>query len=374
MEWNLRAASWDLSDFVEETETSRDASNGNGSSGYRLVSSRGDFRVDLKLGQVGNSREIPSGKWKEPGVSNKARPTNTGTRPVSCLVDECDSDLSKCRDYHRRHKVCELHSKTAEVMINGLKQRFCQQCSRFHSLEEFDDGKRSCRTRLDRHNRRRRKPQPDPLSRPRSYLSNYQGSQMLPFSSLQVYPTTTVVKTTWPGVNKSASESRCLNPSPKQSLNSPVKQNLVLGTSSSNYREGKQCMFLQGEDQTLAKASVCQPVLGAVAPFLEGNGSCHSMLCDSLTTQVRDSDCALSLLSSPLSHTSGIGSSNMVQPQLFPLVQSLGSSLQSYGIEPMGSVVANGRETTVHGSRMFHMESGESSGSEAPQALPFHWQ
>lgn len=31
---------------------------------------------------------------------------------------------------------------------------------RFHSLEEFDEGKRSCRKRLDGHNRRRRKPQP----------------------------------------------------------------------------------------------------------------------------------------------------------------------------------------------------------------------
>ncbi|GMI67343.1 SQUAMOSA PROMOTER-BINDING PROTEIN LIKE 13, SQUAMOSA PROMOTER-BINDING PROTEIN LIKE 13B [Hibiscus trionum] len=279
MEWNLKATTWDLSDFVEESETI----NGDGSSGCRLVS--------------------------EPGVSNKARPTNIGTRPVSCLVDKCNSDLSKCRDYFRRHKVCEFHSKTAEVMINGLKQRFCQQCSRFHSLEKFDDGKRSCRTRLDRHNRRRRKPQPDPLSRPRSYFSNYQGSQMLPFSGLQVFPTTTVVKT-WPGVNKSAAESRCLNP--KQSLNSPVKQNLVLGSSSSNYREGKQCMFLQGEDQTPAKASVCSRFLGLLRLSWKAMGAAI--------------------------------------PQSFPLLQSLGPSLQNY------------------------MDSGESSGSEAPQTLPFHWQ
>ncbi|MDG2865975.1 hypothetical protein P7M39_24385, partial [Vibrio parahaemolyticus] len=54
-----------------------------------------------------------------------------------------------------RHKVCEVHSKTAQVSIGGQKQRFCQQCSRFHSLEEFDEGKRSCRKRLDGHNRRR---------------------------------------------------------------------------------------------------------------------------------------------------------------------------------------------------------------------------
>lgn len=35
---------------------------------------------------------------------------------------------------------------------------------RFHSLVEFDEVKRSCRKRLDGHNRRRRKPQPDSLS------------------------------------------------------------------------------------------------------------------------------------------------------------------------------------------------------------------
>ena len=33
--------------------------------------------------------------------------------------------------------------------------------SRFHSLGEFDEGKRSCRKRLADHNRRRRKPQPN---------------------------------------------------------------------------------------------------------------------------------------------------------------------------------------------------------------------
>ncbi|NP_001313991.1 squamosa promoter-binding-like protein 13A [Gossypium hirsutum] len=374
MDWNLKATSGDFTEFVQETVSTADTDiiNGNESNSYKLVNSIGDFRVDLKLGQVGNSGELPSNKWKEPRVlkmesssssSKKFRPTNIGTHPVVCLVDECNTDLSNCRDYHRRHKVCELHSKTAEVMINGLKQRFCQQCSRFHSLEEFDNGKRSCRARLDRHNRRRRKPQPDPLSHSRSYFSNYQGSQMLPFSGLQVYPSTSVVKTTWP-------ESRYLNL--KQP---PAKQNLLLGSSSSNYREGKQqCSFLQGKNQTPAKASICQPVLGGVAPFSEGNGGCRSMLCDRLTTQVRDSDCALSLLSSPLLHTSGIGLSNMVQPQSFPLVQSLGPSLQDHIIEPMGSVIANGRETTVHGSGMFHMGSGGSSASEPPENLGFNWQ
>ncbi|XVF08676.1 hypothetical protein REPUB_Repub07fG0023600 [Reevesia pubescens] len=377
MDWNLKATSWDLTEFVEEAVPSIDAANG--SSSYKAPRHKGGFSVDLKLGQVGNAGEESLNKWKEQqGVlklesspSKRARAANNGTNQVSCLVDECNSDLSNCRDYHRRHKVCELHSKTAEVMINGQKQRFCQQCSRFHSLGEFDEGKRSCRKRLDGHNRRRRKPQPDPLSRPGSYFSNYQGTQMLPFSSLHAYPSTTVVKPTWPGVTNSETESRHLNQ--QQQLHSPEKQNLVLVSSSSNYIGEKQFTFLQGKNNTLQsqpEASVCQPLLRA-ASFSEGTGSSHSMFCDRLTTTpVQDSDCALSLLSSPRTQTSGISLSNMVQPHSFPLVQPVGSSLRNHIMEPMDSVViANGKDTTVHYPGMF----GGSSGSEAPQTLPFHW-
>ncbi|KAF9624333.1 hypothetical protein IFM89_009616 [Coptis chinensis] len=56
-----------------------------------------------------------------------------------------------------------MHSKTPRVIVNGLEQRFCQQCSRFHLLTEFDQGKRSCRRRLAGHNERRRKSQPGSL-------------------------------------------------------------------------------------------------------------------------------------------------------------------------------------------------------------------
>ncbi|EFJ14320.1 hypothetical protein SELMODRAFT_28598, partial [Selaginella moellendorffii] len=74
-----------------------------------------------------------------------------------CQVEGCQADLSGSKDYHRRHKVCEVHSKTPKNTVNGQEQRFCQQCSRFHLLPEFDEGKRSCRRRLQGHNERRRK-------------------------------------------------------------------------------------------------------------------------------------------------------------------------------------------------------------------------
>ncbi|OVA00712.1 Transcription factor [Macleaya cordata] len=86
-----------------------------------------------------------------------------GSYPM-CQVDDCRGDLSNAKDYHRRHKVCELHSKTTKALVGKQMQRFCQQCSRFHPLSEFDEGKRSCRRRLAGHNRRRRKTQPEDVS------------------------------------------------------------------------------------------------------------------------------------------------------------------------------------------------------------------
>ncbi|CAA7407392.1 unnamed protein product [Spirodela intermedia] len=85
-----------------------------------------------------------------------------GQQATRCQAEGCKADLSVAKHYHRRHKVCELHSKATVVVAGGMQQRFCQQCSRFHPLSEFDEAKRSCRKRLAEHNRRRRKSQSSP--------------------------------------------------------------------------------------------------------------------------------------------------------------------------------------------------------------------
>ncbi|XWS19622.1 hypothetical protein CRYUN_Cryun31cG0031500 [Craigia yunnanensis] len=80
-----------------------------------------------------------------------------GSTLPSCQVENCTADMTHAKAYHRRHRVCEFHAKTPTAQVAGLHQRFCQQCSRFHELSEFDDAKRSCRRRLAGHNERRRK-------------------------------------------------------------------------------------------------------------------------------------------------------------------------------------------------------------------------
>ncbi|GFP97138.1 squamosa promoter-binding protein 1 [Phtheirospermum japonicum] len=89
--------------------------------------------------------------------SNRRLLSAGGSAQRNCQVEDCTEDLSGAKPYHRRHKVCEFHAKAAVVLLTGLRQRFCQQCSRFHDLSEFDEAKRSCRRRLAGHNERRRK-------------------------------------------------------------------------------------------------------------------------------------------------------------------------------------------------------------------------
>ncbi|CAN6882864.1 unnamed protein product [Brassica oleracea] len=146
---------------------------------------------------------------------------NTLSTP-RCQAEGCNADLSHAKHYHRRHKVCEFHSKASTVVAAGLSQRFCQQCSRFHLLSEFDNGKRSCRKRLADHNRRRRKchqsiskPTPDTTTTPQSpndsgVKSSSSPSNALPTISLECFRQKQFQTTTTPSSSTSASSSNSM--------------------------------------------------------------------------------------------------------------------------------------------------------------------
>lgn len=125
-----------------------------------VVSDTGKTQIANIQNSNSNSAEDPAPSSRPNKKVRSGSPGSGGNYPM-CQVDNCSEDLSKSKDYHRRHKVCELHSKATKALVGKQMQRFCQQCSRFHPLSEFDEGKRSCRRRLAGHNRRRRKTQPE---------------------------------------------------------------------------------------------------------------------------------------------------------------------------------------------------------------------
>ncbi|XP_059670765.1 squamosa promoter-binding protein 1-like isoform X2 [Cornus florida] len=106
--------------------------------------------VGLGFGEAGKQKNQST-------LSSKKVSGGGGSTQPCCQVENCTTDMTDAKRYHRRHKVCEIHAKATAVVVAGLRQRFCQQCSRFHELLEFDEAKRSCRRRLAGHNARRRR-------------------------------------------------------------------------------------------------------------------------------------------------------------------------------------------------------------------------
>nr|KJB49224.1 hypothetical protein B456_008G107300 [Gossypium raimondii] len=136
---------------------------GDGSS--RIQQSADPHLVCLKLGKrhyFEGSTDLNNHRHSAGGYSigKKGKPyydnlSGEGGGPSSstvprCQVEGCNVTLVNAKEYHRRHKVCETHSKAPKVVVLGLEQRFCQQCSR---------------RRLAGHNERRRKTSHDSATR-----------------------------------------------------------------------------------------------------------------------------------------------------------------------------------------------------------------
>ncbi|KAL0676250.1 hypothetical protein Bca4012_004231 [Brassica carinata] len=90
-------------------------------------------------------------------MMHQSTTTDKGKAENQIQTSMCTANLTEAKQYYRREKLWEVHAKASAVTVAGAKQRFCQQCSRFHELSEFDEAKRSFRGRLAGHNERRRK-------------------------------------------------------------------------------------------------------------------------------------------------------------------------------------------------------------------------
>ena len=81
----------------------------------------GTGNLALKLGGHGSEREV--GNWE--GTSGKkTKLIGASANRAACQVEDCDTDLSNAKDYHRRHKVCEMHSKATKALVGNVMQRF----------------------------------------------------------------------------------------------------------------------------------------------------------------------------------------------------------------------------------------------------------
>lgn len=137
MNWDVKPSSWDVENLVFLSGA------GDGESVRSQISSmegkqqgKRNCMVDLKLGRLGDFGDLKTPAAAapvavSPAASRRSRSSNNSIQVASCMVDGCSADLSACKDYHKRHKVCEAHSKAVKVKVEGVEKRFCQQCSKF---------------------------------------------------------------------------------------------------------------------------------------------------------------------------------------------------------------------------------------------------
>lgn len=98
----------------------------------------GEPLLTLKLGKRLYFEDVCAGidskKSPASGVTissgKRCKSSNQNLQHTSCQVEGCGLDLSSAKEYHRKHRVCDSHSKSPKVVIAGLERRFCQQCSR----------------------------------------------------------------------------------------------------------------------------------------------------------------------------------------------------------------------------------------------------
>ncbi|KAE8690951.1 putative Protein CRABS CLAW [Hibiscus syriacus] len=292
--------------------------------------------IDLKLGRLADYSDAHDGKFsKETSVVSpafvpkKARVTSSISHTPCCQVYGCNKDLSSSKDYHKRHKVCEAHSKTAKVIVNGIEQRF-------HLLAEFDDGKRSCRKRLAGHNERRRKLHFNTFSgKSHKLMHSYQGAKFLGTSISKgtpfIIPNVFQVDIFHPERHSYANQCQKVKSEEKPMFNShsaiPIA-NGQLQPSSFFHVHGSGRQHVPGTFSLATEAFDAPSVASTVEEF----------------SGVSRSDCALSLLSAQSqdlsSHATGI---QMTRPLIDQASNAHRSSKKSAvntfyscGMNPMG--------------------------------------
>lgn len=106
-----------------------------------IAISSGEPVLSLKLGKRTYFEDVCGGQSVKslpsdtsavtpPPASVKKAKAAPSTQKSYCQVEGCKVDLSSAKEYHRKHRVCEPHSKAPKVIVAGLERRFCQQCSR----------------------------------------------------------------------------------------------------------------------------------------------------------------------------------------------------------------------------------------------------
>lgn len=125
-----RSFKYKMEEEVEEEEEEEEEDDDvSGPLGFSPSAGGDEYMIRKKRPTMMTSNSTTSSINRGRGGSGSSAGGST-VRPL-CQADSCNVDLSEAKHYHRRHKICEVHAKAPVVLVGGLQQRFCQQCSRY---------------------------------------------------------------------------------------------------------------------------------------------------------------------------------------------------------------------------------------------------
>ena len=157
------------------------------SSGDAGVTRENDlFLQHQQMTQAAGLANVPAAstmpQTSSPGVPSTFNVNSSGSKDVvirRCQGDDCQSDLSQAKRYYKRRKLCGNCISASSVVVGGVECRYCQQCSCLHNITDFDQARRSCRMKLEKHKlraRRARSSQGFPPARRASASGNAEAS------------------------------------------------------------------------------------------------------------------------------------------------------------------------------------------------------
>eukprot|EP00803_Ostreobium_quekettii_P003346 evm.model.scf_362EXC.15 EVM.evm.TU.scf_362EXC.15 scf_362EXC:83727-89051(+) len=121
-----------------------EAGGGSPDGGGERAAGRGGEVAERARDELGIEAEGTTGPLASPVLITRPSSSKGNKGPLVCQVQGCNRDLSTEKKYYKRYRVCMDHLKMQAICVDGNLQRFCQQCGRFHDLDNFDGDKRYC--------------------------------------------------------------------------------------------------------------------------------------------------------------------------------------------------------------------------------------
>ena len=90
---------------------------------------------------------------REVHASHREAPSSPGGT-IRCTVDDCNEPCVSV--YCKRYHTCREHIGALRVVRGGAEVRFCQRCSSFQPVADFDGDRHTCRDALHAYNLARR--------------------------------------------------------------------------------------------------------------------------------------------------------------------------------------------------------------------------